>query len=269
MDFHALQRKLFEIDPSDPREDLKKLQEAARGPANVPPTKDYLNETVNVSKGSLPLEIDSIADFAKLAGVAINESQQKAADKVRGNEPKPKAEPGRTKHPFKDRLVGEGPLDQMQQGVKDYDPGALEKGVGDFFTGGNVKRPATAKQSSSSSVLHPKLQSKLEPFKYALEKIFTSERELKREFIELMKKADPKLYVKDEGIEEADNMKVQAPKQRDPNWRTMLAKRTSGAGGTHKDKKYDAKIGKEKHKKDYATESIKDRLWAALNKDDV
>jgi hypothetical protein len=269
MDFHALQRKLFEIDPSDPREDLKKLQEAARGPANVPPTKDYLNETVNVSKGSLPLEIDSIADFAKLAGVAINESQQKAADKVRGNEPKPKAEPGRTKHPFKDRLVGEGPLDQMRQGVRDYDPNALEKGVGDFFTGGNVKQPAAAKQSNSSSVLNPKLQSKLEPFKYALEKIFTTERELKREFIELMKKADPKLYVKDEGIEEADKMKVQAPKQRDPNWRTMLAKRTSGAGGTHKDKKYDAKIGKEKYKKDYATESIKDRLWAALNKDDV
>jgi hypothetical protein len=271
MDFHALQRKLFEIDPSDPREDLKKLQEAARGPANVPPTKDYLNETVNVSKGSLPLEIDSIADFAKLAGVAINESQQKAADKVRGNEPKPKAEPGRTKHPFKDRLVGEGPLDQIQQGVRDYDPSALEKGIKKVFTGepGKEKQPANKTATTSGSGLHPKLQSKLEPFKYALEKIFTSERELKREFIELMKKADPKLYVKDEGIEEADKMKVQAPKQRDPNWRTMLAKRTSGAGGTHKDKKYDAKIGKEKHKKDYATESIKDRLWAALNKDDV
>lgn len=273
MDYHALQRKLFEIDPSDPREDLKKLQAAARGPVDVAPTKDYLNESVSVSKGSLPLELDSIADFAKLAGVTVNEGTQKAADKVRGNEPTPKAEPGRTKHPFKDRLVGEGPLAHIQQGVRDYDPDALEKGIKKIFTGGPGSKKEPAKKTStavtkvSSGQLHPKLISKLEPFKYALEKIFTSERELKREFIELMKKADPKLYVKDEGIEEADKMKLQAPKQRDPNWRTMLAKRTSGAGGTHKDKKYDAKIGKEKHKKDYANESIKDRLWAALNKD--
>ena len=276
MDYHALQRKLFEIDPSDPREDLKKLQQAAKGPVDVAPTKDYLNETVNVSKGSLPLDLDSIADFAKLAGVTVNEGKQKDADKVRGNEPKPEAEPGRTKHPFKDRLVGEGPIDQLQKGVRDYDPSAFEKGVAKVFTGepGKDKEKektvkTTTTNATTSSALHPKLISKLEPFKYALEKIFTSERELKREFIELMKKADPKLYVKDEGIEEADKMKVQAPKQRDPNWRTMLAKRTSGAGGMHKDKKHDMKMGKEKHKKDYATESIKDRLWAALNKDDV
>jgi hypothetical protein len=275
MDYHALQRKLFEMDPSDPREDLKKLQQAARGPVDIAPTKDYLNESVAVSKGSLPLELDNIADFAKLAGVTINEGKQKAADKVRGNEPKPEAEPGRTKHPFKDRLVGEGPLDQIQKGVRDYDPSALEKGIKKVFTGDpskdkdKEKTVKTTTSSTASSTLHPKLQSKLEPFKYALEKIFTSERELKREFIELMKKADPSLRVNKEGIEEADKMKVQAPKQRDPNWRTMLAKRTSGAGGMHKDKKHDMKMGKEKHKKDYATESIKDRLWAALNKDDV
>ena len=36
--------------------------------------------------------------------------KQKNADKVRGNEPMPKAEPGRTKHPFQGRLVGEGVL---------------------------------------------------------------------------------------------------------------------------------------------------------------
>ncbi len=268
MDFHALQRKLFDMDPSDPREDLKKLQEAAKGPVDIAPAKDYLNESAAVSKGSLPIGIDSIADFAKLAGVQIHEGRQKNADQVRGNEPKPKAEPGRTKHPFKDRLVGEGPMDQIRQGVRDYDPDALERGVKNFFTGTDKGNKVTkADKTASTGTLHPRLISKLEPFKYALEKIFTSERELKREFIELMKKADPS--IKQEGIEEADKMKVQAPKQRDPNWRTMLAKRTSGAGGMHKDKKYDAKVGKEKHKKDYATESIKDRLWAALNKDDV
>jgi len=271
MDYHALQRKLFEIDPSNPRDDFKKLQEAAKAPIDVAPTKDYLNESANISKGSLPLEIDSIADFAKLAGVQLTEGKQKDADQVKGNEAKPKAEPGRTKHPFKDRLVGEGPLDAVKQGIKNYDPTAAEKNVTNYFTGSDrpKRNTDTAKKDTAPTVLHPKLISKLEPFKNALEKIFTSERELKRQFIELMKQADPSIRVRQEGIEEADKMKMKLPKERDPNWRTMLAKRTSGAGGTHRDKKYDAKIGKEKHKKDYATESIKDRLWAALNDKNV
>lgn len=273
MDFHALQRKLFELDPTDPSEDLKKLQAAAKAPVNIAPTVDYLKESANVSKGSLPLDLDNIADFAKLAGVQLKESQ-KAADKVRGSEPTPKAEPGRTKHPFKDRLVGEGPLDGIRQGMADYDPAAAEKGITNYFTGSErPKRDANAttkkKEVAAPTTLHPRLISKLEPFKTALEKIFTSERELKREFIDLMKRADSDLVVRQEDVEEADKMKMQAPKQRDPNWRTMLAKRTSGAGGTHRDKKYDAKVGKEKHKKDYATESIKDRLWAALKDKDV
>ncbi len=273
MDFHALQRKLFELDPTDPSEDLKKLQAAAKAPVNIAPTVDYLKESANVSKGSLPLDLDNIADFAKLAGVHINEGKQKAADQVRGKEPTPKAEPGRTKHPFKDRLVGEGPLDAVKQGIKNFDPAAAEKGITNYFTGSErPKRDAgtsNRKEVKPTTTLHPRLISKLEPFKGALEKIFTSERELKREFIDLMKRADPSLSVRQEDIEEADNMKMKAPKQRDPNWRTMLAKRTSGAGGIHRDKKYDAKMGKEKHKKDYATESIKEKLWAALKDKDV
>ena len=36
--------------------------------------------------------------------------KQKAADKVRGNEPMPSAKPGRTTHPFQGRLVGESTL---------------------------------------------------------------------------------------------------------------------------------------------------------------
>lgn len=107
MDFHALQHKLFEIDPSDPKEDLAKLQQAAQGGAgDVPPTKDYVNESVDVPQGSMPLGIDSIADFAALAGVAINE-KQKHADYAKGSDRMPRAEPGRTKHPLKDKLVGE------------------------------------------------------------------------------------------------------------------------------------------------------------------
>jgi len=38
-------------------------------------------------------------------------------------------------------------------------------------------------------------------------------------------------------------------KHRDPNWKTLQAKRTSGASGSHKDKKQAEKQGETKHKK--------------------
>jgi hypothetical protein len=75
MDWHKLQHTLFEIDPTDPREDLAKLQQAAQGGAvgDVPPTKDYVAESVEVAEGSMPLGIDSVSDFAALAGVKVDE----------------------------------------------------------------------------------------------------------------------------------------------------------------------------------------------------
>ena len=108
MDFHALQHKLYKMAPSNAADDLAKLKAAASGGAisDVPPTKDYVNESVEVPEGSMPLDIDNISDFAKLAGVSVNETQ-KNGDYARGNDPMPKAEPGRTKHPLKDKLVGE------------------------------------------------------------------------------------------------------------------------------------------------------------------
>lgn len=110
MDFHALQQKLFEMDPTDPREDLAKLRGAATGaPTEVAPETDMVTESFDVSPGSLELDKDySISDFAALAGVVTegNKSGGKPADQVRGDEPMPKAEPGRTKHPHEKRLVG-------------------------------------------------------------------------------------------------------------------------------------------------------------------
>ena len=72
MDFHALQNKLFEIDPTDPREDFAKMQQVAQGGASAPAQEsvDYLNESAEVPQGSMPVDKDySVDDFAKLAGV--------------------------------------------------------------------------------------------------------------------------------------------------------------------------------------------------------
>jgi len=71
MDFHALQNKLFQMDPSDPKEDLAKLKAQAANPQqNVAPTVNYMQESAEVPQGSLGLDKDySVSDFAALAGV--------------------------------------------------------------------------------------------------------------------------------------------------------------------------------------------------------
>jgi hypothetical protein len=113
MDWNRLQHKLFQLDPVDPREDLAKLRAQAQGSVPVKTeTVDYINESVRVPEGSLQMDRNySVNDFAALAGVVV-EKKQKNADQVRGNEPMPKAKPGRTEHPFKDRLVGEEDKDE-------------------------------------------------------------------------------------------------------------------------------------------------------------
>ena len=117
MDFHALQNKLFEMDPTDPREDFAKMQAAAQGGADAPAQEsvDYLQESADVPEGSLGLDKDySINDFAALAGV-VTEGKQKtgSAGQAKGKDPMPKAKPGRTEHPLKDKLVGEGAEDRI------------------------------------------------------------------------------------------------------------------------------------------------------------
>lgn len=189
MDFNALQHKLFQMDPSDPAEDLRKLAAQANGGGNMdaPPTTNYLEESADVSKGSMPLDIASISDFAALAGI-VTEGKQKtgSAGQAKGKDPMPKAKPGRTEHPLKDKLVGE-----------DDRIAALESRVAQ---------------------------------------------------LEVM-------------LAEATKDKV--IKARDPNAQYMNDLRKSGAMGAHKDKKKDAKAGKQKHK-GKAYESITDELWAML-----
>ena len=59
-------------------------------------------------------------DLAKLAGVPLKESQKMGpAGQAKGKDTMPKAEPGRTKHPLKDKLVGEAPQG-FKAGFKGY-----------------------------------------------------------------------------------------------------------------------------------------------------
>lgn len=107
-DFYEMSRMMKDLFPSNPEQDKAALKQLASGTAqgDVTPTKDYVTESASVPKGSMPLGLDSIADFAALAGVKVNESQ-KHGDYAKGKDPMPTAEPGRTEHPLKDKLVGE------------------------------------------------------------------------------------------------------------------------------------------------------------------
>jgi hypothetical protein len=78
MDYHALQQKLFQLDPSDPKEDLARLQAEANGgnAANTTEPQQQIAESIEVPDGSLPVGTDSVSDFAALAGVKLTENPQ-------------------------------------------------------------------------------------------------------------------------------------------------------------------------------------------------
>ena len=127
MDFHALQHKLFALDPVDPKEDLARLRGQAQGAAQAPveSSVDYLQESASVPEGSLKMDRNySVADFAALAG--ISEGQKTgSAGQAKGKDPMPKTStPSRTgeqPHPLKDKLVGEASPDEEDKFHTDLD----------------------------------------------------------------------------------------------------------------------------------------------------
>jgi len=112
MDFAALQQKLFDLDPSDRAEDLRRLSESVGGmpQESVQTEENFLQESVEVQQGTMPVEGDySLSDFAALAGVTLNESQKTgSAGQLKGKDAIKKQPAGTTKNPTRDKLVGEG-----------------------------------------------------------------------------------------------------------------------------------------------------------------
>jgi len=125
MDFNALQHKLFELDPSDPKEDLRKLAEAASDNAqkSAEPAIDYVQESAEVAEGSLQIDRDySVNDFAALAGVQVNEG---AADS------------------FKAGFKNYNQLDALKKGADAMDDGSSSS---------TEKTPTTSKTSKPTSI---------------------------------------------------------------------------------------------------------------------
>jgi hypothetical protein len=115
MDWHKLQHQLFELDPTDPKEDLKRLQQQASNGREEPMpehTKNPVTESYNVSEGSMPVDVDSVSDFAALAGISLNEGKHKTGSsaqlKGRDKVSKSKSTAGpEQKNVNKGKLVGD------------------------------------------------------------------------------------------------------------------------------------------------------------------
>ena len=138
MDYNALQHKLFAMDPTDPKKDLAKLRSQVGSDAPAPaPQVDYIAESASVPEGSLQMDRDySINDFAALAGVVTEKQKMGSAGQAKGKDPMPKAEPGRTKHPLKDKLVGEADDDAFTTAIdKSFGQGSIAKKIGFSPTG--------------------------------------------------------------------------------------------------------------------------------------
>jgi hypothetical protein len=72
MDFHDLQKKLFDIEPTNPAEDKAKMIAALNSGSSQPAPEipQTVSESYNVAEGSLQMDKDySVNDFAALAGV--------------------------------------------------------------------------------------------------------------------------------------------------------------------------------------------------------
>ena len=77
MDFHDLQKKLFDIEPTNPAEDKAKMIAALNSGSSQPAPEipQTVSESYNVAEGSLQLDKDySVNDFAALAGIKLTEA---------------------------------------------------------------------------------------------------------------------------------------------------------------------------------------------------
>ena len=115
------------------------LRSQVGGDAPAPaPQVDYIAESASVQEGSLQMDRDySVSDFAALAGIRLDEKQKMgSAGQAKGKDPMPKAEPGRTKHPLKDKLVGEADDDAFTTAIdKSFGQGSIAKKIGFSPTG--------------------------------------------------------------------------------------------------------------------------------------
>ena len=116
-DFYKMSAMMKELFPSNPEADKKALMSMAGKTAPVE-TPVVVQESVEVQQGSLQMDKEySMSDFAKLAGVTLNETQKTgSAGQLKGKDKFTKSsKPGgnESPHPARNKLVGEAEEDRI------------------------------------------------------------------------------------------------------------------------------------------------------------
>lgn len=180
MDYHKLQQKLFEIDPVDPREDLAKLQAQAGKPQEpVASTKEYVQESTQVTQGSLPM-MGSLDDLTALAGI-------KNSPKQTVNE------------------LDQSDISKMLPGLM-RTRSAVDEPVTPGITGQAFSK------AGEGEMMTPKQREAIAPYAQALEKVLSNAR-LTGLFLNLLKIADK--MPADQVIDPSDEDEEDADKEQD------------------------------------------------------
>ena len=165
-DFYKMSSMMKELFPSNPQADKQALKQMANAPAQeVAPTKDYVTESVTVPQGSMPIGIDNVSDFAKLAGI-VTEGKQKTGSEgqAKGSDSMPKmskpSSTGEQPHPLKDKLVGEKDQDDPSIAAIDnsFGQSSLAKEIGYSPTGEVYKALIRAIKAVMPDALEDKIK---------------------------------------------------------------------------------------------------------------
>ena len=116
-DFYKMSAMMKELFPSNPEADKKALMSMAGKSAPIE-TPVVVQESVEVQQGSLQMDKEySMSDFARLAGVRLNETQKTgSAGQLKGKDKFTKSsKPGgnESPHPARNKLVGEAEEDRI------------------------------------------------------------------------------------------------------------------------------------------------------------
>ena len=116
-DFYKMSAMMKELFPSNPEADKKALMSMA-GKSEPIETPVVVQESVEVQQGSLQMDKEySMSDFARLAGVRLNETQKTgSAGQLKGKDKFTKSsKPGgnESPHPARNKLVGEAEEDRI------------------------------------------------------------------------------------------------------------------------------------------------------------
>jgi hypothetical protein len=266
MDFAALQQKLFDIDPTDRADDLRQLAASAGNPQqSVETEQNILQESVEVQEGTMPVEGDySLSDFAKLAGVQLTEA--KGDSFVRS---------------LTRRVVGDDGVAAIDAGRKNYNKmDLLKKSADAALDSGKASKdgkavPVTASGGEYKSLLQQhtvKLQkiAKNPQRKAQFDKFMAgiSEEEELDEILPALAGIAGRAIAGAVASKAVDKLTANKNNKKKPIKRNPVASHAQTSGsGTHQDQHNKNKPDrKQKHKKPIqADESIKSRLWAALN----